>query len=112
MEKVKLFVFSSMRYFIIIWSSYYLLPLLAQSKSAMISMFLIFIPLIVVIVSFIYGLKIKHFYLFFSVIVGISFIPAVYIFMNSSALVYVLIYTALSILCSTLGRFIEWFKKS
>lgn len=106
MEKIKIFIFSSLPYLIFVWSGFYLLPLLIGSTISAIFLLLICLPILVFIVSFMYGLKVKHYYLLFSILIGLSFIPAIYIFMNDTALIYVVAYAVISLVSSLIGHFI------
>lgn len=64
---------------------------------------LIFInPLVTLINSFIYGLK-SGFCVIFPILVGILFVPSVFIFYNSSALIYAIIFGVVSLIGNIMG---------
>jgi hypothetical protein len=69
--------------------AFYALPLLGKDTGYFILILLIIIPGICFITSLFYGIK-NGFDFIFSVIVGILFIPTIFIYYNSSAWVYII----------------------
>lgn len=86
--------------------SFYLLPLFIKDTGSAILILLIIIPVIGFVCSMIYGLK-KPFSLFYSVIVAILFIPSIFIFYNSSAWIYTVVYGAIALIGSGIGAYIS-----
>lgn len=83
-------------YYLIIAITYYLLPFLIIDTGSAMFMLLIVMPLIVLITSFICGLK-NGFHIWYAVIVGLLFIPTIYLHYNESAWIYTLIFGALAL---------------
>ncbi|MDP2814936.1 MAG: hypothetical protein Q8N92_10870 [Erysipelotrichaceae bacterium] len=82
-------------YLIAIATSFYLLPLLGSSTGDFMMIMLIVMPLTCLAISFIYGFK-NGWSLLFPVVVGILFIPAIFIHFNSTAWVYIVGYAVIS----------------
>lgn len=76
-------------------ASFYLLPLLCNSTGSFMVILLIIIPLTCFVTSFVYGFK-NGWNLFFSIVLGILFIPAIFIYFNSSAWIYFVGYSIIS----------------
>lgn len=108
-EKVK----KLLPYIIPILLLFYGLPIFMKDIQSMMDTLILLIPFGVFIVSFIYGRKnaprtiitIK-----FPIIVGLLFIPSVFIFFNSSALAYSLSYGLIAFIGSYIGGFIRKLK--
>jgi len=83
----------------------YLFPLLAKDTGSYIVVLLFGVPLGILLVSIVYGANIGI-DVVFSLIVGMIFIPAILIHYNSSALIYTLIYTGVSLLGLIMGRYV------
>ncbi len=82
-------------YFLASAVSYYLFPLFGNSTGSFMVILLIIIPLTCFVISFIYGFK-NGWNFFFSIIIGILFIPAIFIYFNSTAWVYIVGYLIIS----------------
>lgn len=82
-------------YFLAVAVSFYLFPLLGNSTGSFMVILLVIIPLTCFTISFIYGFK-NGWNLFFPIVVGILFIPAIFVYFNSSAWVYIVGYSVLS----------------
>ena len=82
--------------------TFYIFPLLIQNTGMGMLILLIIVPLICFVCSFLYGIK-NHFHLLFSILLTVLFIPSVFIYYNSSALIYAPIYGLLSLLGMLLG---------
>ncbi|MDD2207898.1 MAG: DUF2651 family protein [Bacilli bacterium] len=92
-------------YLLIIMVSYYLLPyLLIKDTGSGMSTLLFLLPMIISITSHIYGYKSKKFNFIFNILVGLLFLPVVFIYMNTSALIYVIIYSIISLILNYLGK--------
>lgn len=93
MEKLK----KSIIFYILLIIDFYAIPwLIKDTGSAMIVM-LIIIPLICFITSIFYGLK-NGFDFGYVLIVALIFVPSIFIFYNSSAWIYVAVYTVVALL--------------
>lgn len=93
MEKLK----KSIIFYILLIIDFYAIPwLIKDTGSAMIVM-LIIIPLICFVTSIFYGLK-NGFDFGYVLIVAMIFIPSIFIFYNSSAWIYVAVYTVVALL--------------
>ena len=75
-------------YLIIIILSFYLLPFVMKDTGTAMTMLLVVIPAICFVCSILYGIK-NSFDLFYVTAVSILFVPAIFIFYNASAWVYV-----------------------
>lgn len=92
---------------------FYIFPIFAKDINTIMNMLLLLIPLGVFMTSFVYGRKhaprtiltIK-----LPIMVGILFIPSVFIFFNSSALAYALTYALISFIGSYIGGFVRKLK--
>lgn len=89
-------------YLILMCISFYLFPILIQNTGMGMLILLIFMPLICFVCSFLFGLK-HSFQPLFSILLSVLFIPSIFIYYNSSALIYALIYGLLSLLGLFLG---------
>ncbi|MBE6732129.1 MAG: hypothetical protein E7564_10610 [Ruminococcaceae bacterium] len=76
--------------------AFYLLPLFIKDTGSAMFILLISIPLVTVIASFIHGIK-YGFDLILPLIAAVLFLPTIFIFYNDSALIYVLIFAAITI---------------
>ena len=85
---------------------FYLLPMLAKNTISGMIILAIIIPLVCFALALIGGLRgaLKP---MFSVIVGIMFLPSVFIFLNASALIYCIAYGLLFLLGSLVGAAIR-----
>ena len=93
MEKLK----KSIIFYILLIIDFYAIPwLIKDTGSAMIVM-LIIIPLICFVTSIFYGLK-NGFDFEYVLIVALIFVPSIFIFYNSSAWIYVAVYTVVVLL--------------
>lgn len=75
-------------YLIIIILSFYLLPFVMKDTGAAMTMLLVVIPAICFICSILYGVK-NSISLAYVTAVAILFVPAIFIFYNASAWIYV-----------------------
>lgn len=82
-------------YFLASAASFYLFPLLGNSTGSFMIILLVIIPLTSLSISFIYGFK-NGWNLFFPLVTGILFIPAIFIYFNSTAWVYIVGYSIIS----------------
>lgn len=89
-------------YLILLCITFYLFPLLIQNTGMGMLILLIVMPLICFVCSFLYGIK-NYFQPLFSILLAVLFIPSLFIYYNSSALIYAFIYGLLSLLGLFLG---------
>lgn len=88
-------------YYIIIALNFYLLPMLISDTGSGMFMLLLLIPVILLITSYLYGVK-NGFQFKFICIVALLFIPTIYIHYNDSAWIY----TALYCVIAAIGSFL------
>lgn len=91
-------------YLLVCAIAFYALPLLGKDTGSFILILLIIIPVTCFIISLFYGIK-NGFDFIFSVIVGILFIPTIFIYYNSSAWVYIIGYAIISLVGNSVGGF-------
>ncbi|PKM70253.1 MAG: exosortase [Firmicutes bacterium HGW-Firmicutes-19] len=83
-------------YLFVIAVSFYLLPLLGSSTGDFMVIMLVIMPLTCFAISCFYGFK-NGWSLIFPIAVGILFIPAIFIHFNSTAWVYIVGYSVISL---------------
>jgi Ca2+/Na+ antiporter len=93
-------------YFLASATSFYLFPLLGNSTGSFILILLVIIPLTCFAISFIYGFK-NGWNLFFPIAIGILFIPVIFIYFNSTAWVYIVGYSVISLAGVFVGKTIK-----
>ena len=84
--------------------AFYGLPLLGKDTGSFMTILLIAMPLICFIVSVFYGVK-NGFNFILSLIVGILFIPTIFIYYNSSSWGYTIAYAIISLAGNLIGEF-------
>lgn len=89
-------------YYLLMAINFYVFPLLIQDTGSGIILLMGVMPLICLIISIIYGIR-KGFNILYGIIVGIMFLPTVYIFLNESALIYCVIYGITAIIGNAVG---------
>ena len=100
MEKIK----NNYPYILLI-INFYLIPLFIRDTGSAMFIMLIIIPLICLIISAIYGYK-KGFNVSYILAVALIFIPSIFIFYNSSAYIYILIYSIIALVGLLIGMLI------
>jgi Ca2+/Na+ antiporter len=93
-------------YFLASAVSFYLLPLIGNSTGSFMVILLVIIPLTCFAISFIYGFR-NGWNLFFPIAIGILFIPAIFIYFNSTAWVYIVGYSIISLAGVFVGKTIK-----
>ena len=83
-------------------ATFYLLPLCMRNTVGAMLVLLFAMPVLCLGISFAYGRK-RGFHLLYPLAVSLCFLPSIWIFYNDSALIYVAVYGALSLLGSFLG---------
>lgn len=102
MDKIK----KNWIYYLIIFIAFYLVPILIKDTGSGMFILLIVIPLITLITSIIYGLR-NTFDFIYPLIVAILFIPTLFIYYNTSALVYVIVYSMITVIGELLGKTLQ-----
>lgn len=93
-------------YLFVIILSFYLLPFLIKDTGSGMFILLLGIPIVCLIVSLLYGMK-NSFNWLFSLLVSLLFIPAVFIFYNESAAIYILVYGIISVIANYIGSLLS-----
>ena len=89
-------------YIIVILAFFVGTPILCRDTGSAMLTLLVNFPLIILILSFIHS-KTLGFNLWLSLIIGLLWVPVIVIYLNESALIYVLIYWGISFLGQGLG---------
>lgn len=98
MEKLK----QMLPYLLIMIGIFYVSPMLIIDTGSGMFILLVLVPLACLLTSLAYGFK-NSFTLTFPILVMLIFIPSIFIFYNDSAIVYVFVYGAISLVGSFLG---------
>lgn len=96
-------------YLIVTAMAFYFLPLLGRDTGSFMLILLVAMPLVCFIVSLLYGFK-EGFKLVYPVIVATLFIPTIFIYYNSTAWIYSVIYAGIAIIGSRIGSHITYKK--
>jgi hypothetical protein len=89
-------------YGVVLLLTFYILPLLISDTGMGMLVLLFVVPLVCFVCSFVYGARRGFGWLF--VLVGVLlFVPSVFVFYNSSALVYVFVYGVVLLLGNVFG---------
>lgn len=102
MDKIK----KNWIYYFIILIAFYIVPMLIKDTGSGMFILLIVIPLITLITSLIYGLRNTVDFIY-PLIVAILFIPTLFIYYNTSAWVYVIAYSMISLIGELLGKTLQ-----
>lgn len=94
----------TMPYLILNIIAFYLLPNLISDTGSGMFILLIIIPLATLLSGILIGVK-SCFKWYYPILVGLIFIPSIFIYYNESALVYAPIYGAISLTGAFLGKF-------
>jgi len=86
--------------------AFYLLPLFGQTTGSFMLILLVLIPFICFLTSLVYGLK-HDWNLLYPILIGLLFAPTVFLYYNSSAWVYCLGYSFLSLVGIYIGKSIK-----
>ena len=93
---------SMLPFLLVVVLGFYLLPLMIVDTGSGFTVLLILLPMLCFICSFIYG-AIHSFHILFVVFVAILFVPVIFIYLNSTAWVFVIIYGVIALFGSLLG---------
>lgn len=102
MEKLK----KNWIYYLIILIAFYLVPMLIKDTGSGMTILLIVIPLITLITSLIYGLR-NTFDFVYPLIVAILFIPTLFIYYNTSAWIYIIVYSVIAVIGELIGKILQ-----
>ena len=84
---------------------FYILPAFGKDTGSFMLILLIITPILCFIVSLLYGAG-RGFDLFYSLIIALLFVPAIFIYYNGSAWIYIVIYTVITLAGCVLGSFV------
>ena len=102
MEKLK----KNWIYYFIMFIAFYLVPILIKDTGSGMTILLIVIPLITLITSLIYGLR-NTFDFVYPLIVAILFIPTLFIYYNTSAWIYIIVYSVVAVIGELIGKMLN-----
>lgn len=102
MEKLK----KNWIYYLIILIAFYLVPMLIKDTGSGMFILLIVIPLITLITSLIYGLRNTVDFVY-PLIVAILFIPTLFIYYNTSAWIYIIVYSVIAVIGELIGKILQ-----
>lgn len=91
-------------YLFVVALAFYLLPTFGKDTGSFMLILLIAIPLVCFVAALLHGAK-WGFNVFFAITVAALFIPTIFIYYNSSAWIYIVIYTVVALIGSALGGF-------
>lgn len=100
MEKKR---FALIPYVIALAATFYLLPLIVHGSGSAMLMMLFVMPLLTFICAVIYGIR-QGFDVLLPIIAAILFAPTIFIFYNTSAWIYVIMYAAVALAGNGIGR--------
>ncbi|MGI6608692.1 MAG: hypothetical protein ACOX1F_06970 [Erysipelotrichaceae bacterium] len=90
--------------------SFYLLPLVFNSNEGILFVLMLILPAVCFITAISYGVK-NSLNMSYPIIVGLLFVPAVFIYLNESALFYAVIYGVLALVGNFIGMIAYYIKK-
>lgn len=93
MDRVK----RNLVFYFVLALDFYILPLLIRNTGSAMIFMLIIIPVVCFITSVIYGFK-NEFNFWYAPIAAVIFIPTIFLFYNSSAWFYAVIYGVISLI--------------
>lgn len=102
MDKIK----KNWIFYFIILIAFYLVPMLIKDTGSGMIILLVVIPLITFIASLMYGLK-NTFDFFYPLLVAILFIPTLFIYYNTSAWIYIIVYSMIAVIGELLGKTLQ-----
>lgn len=93
MDKLK----ENIIFYILLIINFYVIPWFIKDTGSAMMIMLMIIPLSCLVISIFYGIR-NGFAFWYILIVAILFIPSIFIFYDSSAWVYVVVYTVIALL--------------
>ncbi|MFQ6860686.1 MAG: hypothetical protein ACLROI_05135 [Beduini sp.] len=91
-------------------SCFYILPMLIRDTGSAMFILLGVVPVLCFANGLYYGLK-ENKAMIYSLLVGLLFLPTIYLFYNSSASVYTIIFSLLSFTGAMIGKGVLWLKR-
>ncbi|NMM94371.1 hypothetical protein [Bifidobacterium oedipodis] len=89
--------------YIVVIIDFYALPLVMRDTGSAVVLMLIAMPLVLFATSVAYGLRHGWRYQY-PIIVALLFVPTIFIFYNSSALIYIIVYGIIAVLGDAFGH--------
>ena len=93
-------------YILIQGINFYLLPLWAKNTGSAMLLMLCIMPLIALVTAIIYGIR-HGFNLTLPVLTFVLFLPTIYIYYNSSAWIYAIVYAAIVLVGIIIGKLLQ-----
>ncbi|MGI6509086.1 MAG: hypothetical protein ACOX1L_00685 [Erysipelotrichaceae bacterium] len=90
--------------------SFYLLPLVFKSNEGILFVLLMLLPAVCLATAIFYGIK-NSLNMLYPAFVGLLFVPAVFIYLNESALFYVVVYGVIALIGNFIGMIVYYIKK-
>lgn len=91
-------------------SCFYILPMLIRDTGSAMFILLGAVPVLCFANGLYYGVK-ENKAVMYSLLVGLLFLPTIYLFYNSSATVYMVIFALLSFVGAMIGKGVLWLKR-
>lgn len=91
-------------------SCFYILPMLIRDTGSAMFILLGVVPVLCFANGLYYGIK-ENKAVIYSFLVGLLFLPTIYLFYNSSASVYTIIFSLLSFTGAIIGKGVLWLKR-
>ena len=93
---------------------FYILPLITNKKDFVLTLVLVVFPVTCFIVSLVYGIlnRFTPFQLLFPIFVGTLFIPAMFIFYNYTAWIFMAAYTLFALMGNAAGYVVSLYRPS
>ena len=90
--------------------AFYLLPTMIKDTGSAMLVMLIGIPVICFVTSIVFGIN-HSFKLFYPITVALLFAPTVFMFYNSTAWVYIIVYGVIALIGNFIGKLISQSRK-
>ena len=94
-------------YLIVNALAFYLEPLIITDTGSAMFVVLIFLPLVCFLSSIIYGVK-HSFSILYPILISLLFIPTIFIYYNSSASIYIIMYGLIALCGNLFGKLFNW----
>ncbi len=96
-------------YLLITAAAFYLLPLLGNDTGSFMFILLIATPLISFIAALLYGVR-RGFDVTYWIIVAVLFVPTIFIYYNSTAWIYIVVYAVIALVGSAIGGLVNGYR--
>lgn len=93
---------SNIWFYIVVIVDFYVVPLVMRDTGSAMVLMLIVMPLVLFVTSLAYGLR-RGWRYQYPIIVALLFVPTLFIFYNSSALIYIIVYGVIALLGDVFG---------